>query len=255
MKHFILRTDHKPLKWLATVFDAHGRRGRWVGMLQDFSFKIVHRPGLMHMNVDALSRNPVGSAADDEDFGEEIQDITGAQADVPEEGAELLYSLTGEETEWINVKRKDRRLIQHGACCFGINHQKYVSDHQLFMLDAASEEDLSEESVPGEEAMPKGDEPVQHEEARRVLKKRRPQYFNKRQRLDLVLAAQELSKFGDHELNPTKPDDEEDHGMKSSCTDIWEDIECLMLLKEGVLSDAVDFEESKRIRKRASNYY
>ncbi len=72
-------------------------------------------------------------------------------------------------------------MIQHGACCFGINHQKNVSDHQLFMLDAASEEDLFEESVPGEEAMPKGDEPVQHEEARRVLKKRRPQYFDKRQ--------------------------------------------------------------------------
>jgi hypothetical protein len=25
--HFILRTDHKPLEWLATVSDAHGRRG------------------------------------------------------------------------------------------------------------------------------------------------------------------------------------------------------------------------------------
>ncbi len=63
MKHFILRINHKPLEWLATVSDAHGRRGRWVGMLQDFSFKIVHRPGLRHTNVDALSRNPVGSAA------------------------------------------------------------------------------------------------------------------------------------------------------------------------------------------------
>ncbi len=42
MKHFILRTDHKPLEWLATVSDTHGQRGRWVGMLQDFSFKIVH---------------------------------------------------------------------------------------------------------------------------------------------------------------------------------------------------------------------
>ncbi len=72
MKHFILRTDHKPLEWLATVFDAHGRRGRWVGMLQDFSFKIIHRPGLRDTNVDALSRNPVGSATDDDDFGEEI---------------------------------------------------------------------------------------------------------------------------------------------------------------------------------------
>ncbi len=42
--HFTLRTDHKPLEWLATVSDTHGRRGRWIDMLQDFSFKIVHRP-------------------------------------------------------------------------------------------------------------------------------------------------------------------------------------------------------------------
>ncbi len=71
----------------------------------------------------------------------------------------------------------------------------------------------------------------------------------------MVLATQELSEFGDQELSPTEPDDEEDHGMKSSCANIWEDTKCLMLLKEGVLSDAVDFEESKRIRKKASNYY
>ncbi len=58
--HFTLRTDHKPLEWLATISDAHGRRGRWIDMLQDFSFKIVHRPGMRHANADALSRNPVG---------------------------------------------------------------------------------------------------------------------------------------------------------------------------------------------------
>jgi hypothetical protein len=40
--HFILRTDHKPLEWLATVSDAYGRRGHWIDMLQDFSFKIIH---------------------------------------------------------------------------------------------------------------------------------------------------------------------------------------------------------------------
>jgi hypothetical protein len=70
----------------------------------------------------------------------------------------------------------------------------------------------------------------------------------------LVLAAQELSEFGDHELSPTGPDDEEDHRVKLNCVDIWEDTGCLTLLKEGVLSDAVDLEESKRIRKRANNY-
>jgi hypothetical protein len=33
MSHFVLRTDHKPLEWLAIVSDAHGRRGRWIDML------------------------------------------------------------------------------------------------------------------------------------------------------------------------------------------------------------------------------
>jgi hypothetical protein len=46
-----------------------------IDMLQDFNFKILHRPGLKHTNVDALSRNPVGQATDDDDFSEEIQDI------------------------------------------------------------------------------------------------------------------------------------------------------------------------------------
>jgi hypothetical protein len=122
------------------------------------------------------------------------------------------------------------------------------------MLDIASKEDPSEESIPSEEAVPTGNEPVQHEKARMVLKRRRPQYVDKQQQLDLVLAAQELSELGDHKLSPTGPDDEEDHGVKLNCVDIWEDAECLTLLKEGVLSDAVDLEESKRIRKRASNY-
>jgi len=92
MKHFVLRTDHKPLEWLATISDAHGRSGRWVGLLQDFSFKIMHRPGLKHANVDALNRNPVGSAADDDDFGEGIQDV---KADVSGRVKELLYVRRG----------------------------------------------------------------------------------------------------------------------------------------------------------------
>ncbi len=254
MKHFILRTDHKPLEWLATVSDAHGRRGRWVGMLQDFSFKIIHRPGLRHTNVDALSRNPVGSAIDNDDFGEEVQDIAGTQVDVPGEEKELLCVQSGQETEWMGVKRKDRRFVQHNVCCFGINHLTRARCHQLYMLDVASEENPSEQSVPDEEAMSMSDGLVQHEEMRSVLKRRRPQYFDKQQQLELILAAQELSEFGDHELDPTGFDDEEDHGVKSSSVDIWEDTDCLALLKEGVLPAAVNIKEGKRIKKRASTY-
>ncbi len=43
--------------------------------------------------------------------------------------------------------------------------------------------------------------------------------------------------------------------MRSSCVDIWEDTDCLMFLKEGVLPNVIDYEGAKRIRKRASSYY
>jgi hypothetical protein len=39
--HFILRTNHKPLEWLTTILDVHGRKGRWIDMLKDFIFKIL----------------------------------------------------------------------------------------------------------------------------------------------------------------------------------------------------------------------
>jgi hypothetical protein len=254
MKHFILRTDHKPLEWLATISDTHGRRGRWVGMLQDFSFKIVHRPGLRHMNADTLSRNPVGLAEEDEDFGEEIRDTTGTHPDALEEGAKLLYALAGKNKEWMGIKRKDRRYVQHDACCFGINHQMNGHNHQLFMLGVESEEEGSEESVPNEEVAPTPNVPVQEDEELVVLKRRRPRYYDRRQQLELVLAAQELSEFGDPDLSPTELDEEEGHGVKPNCADIWQDVECLRLIREGTVDDALDYYECRRIRKRASNY-
>jgi len=60
-------------------------------MLQDFNFKIIHRPGLRHTNVDALSRNPVGPATDVDDFSEEIQDIGNTLTDTPRGEGEAFF--------------------------------------------------------------------------------------------------------------------------------------------------------------------
>jgi hypothetical protein len=46
-------------------------------MLQNFHFKIVHRVGVKHSNVDALNKNLVGRYEVDENFGSEIQDLSG----------------------------------------------------------------------------------------------------------------------------------------------------------------------------------
>jgi hypothetical protein len=63
--------DHKPLEWLATIYVAYRRRGRWINMLHDFNFKIVHHPGSKHTNANVLHRNPM-DGVDDDDFQKEI---------------------------------------------------------------------------------------------------------------------------------------------------------------------------------------
>jgi len=60
----------------------------------------------------------------------------------------------------MGVRRKDRRFIQHDACCFGINHWICASHHHLYMLDVAVGENPYEESDPAGEAISRGDEPV-----------------------------------------------------------------------------------------------
>ena len=53
---FTLVTDHAPLKWMAGAKDTNARVTRWFLALQDFHFKVDHRPGKEQANADALSR-------------------------------------------------------------------------------------------------------------------------------------------------------------------------------------------------------
>ena len=57
-RHFILVTDHRPLLYLQQMKNPNSRHFRWILKLQDYSFSIQHRAGLLHGSVDMLSRNP-----------------------------------------------------------------------------------------------------------------------------------------------------------------------------------------------------
>jgi len=85
-----------------------------------------------------LSRNPVGPIADDDDFSEEIQDIASTRIDASKGDEEFLYVRTGKEKEWFDIRRGDKELVQHRACCFEINHYKYDDSHQLYVVDVVS---------------------------------------------------------------------------------------------------------------------
>ena len=52
----ILRTDHSSLKWLQTFKKPEGILARWLETLAEFQINIQHRPGRVHSNADALSR-------------------------------------------------------------------------------------------------------------------------------------------------------------------------------------------------------
>ena len=55
-QRFEVITDHSALNWLMTINDPQGRLARWAIMLQSYDFKITHKAGKAHTNVDAVSR-------------------------------------------------------------------------------------------------------------------------------------------------------------------------------------------------------
>jgi hypothetical protein len=55
-KHFVILSDHQPLRTILTAEELSSRLSRWLVRLQIFDFTIVYRPGNKHNNADALSR-------------------------------------------------------------------------------------------------------------------------------------------------------------------------------------------------------
>jgi len=96
---------------------------------------------------------------------------------------------------------------------------------------------------------------MQDSNARVVLQRKRPHYYDKQQQLELVLAAQRLFESGEHDLNSVDPDEEDECGANSRNNDIWDDVTCMDLLQGGMLPATVDLVESKRARKRILNYH
>ena len=58
---FIVRTDNQPLSWLRSLTKPTPRIARWILILQEYEFEIVHKPGTSNLNADALSRLPLNA--------------------------------------------------------------------------------------------------------------------------------------------------------------------------------------------------
>jgi hypothetical protein len=65
--NFTLYTDHQPIKWLMTNDKLTGKLTCWALILQEYEFKVIHRPGITHQNANTMSRRPLTTS---EDFSE-----------------------------------------------------------------------------------------------------------------------------------------------------------------------------------------
>ena len=55
-QEFLVRTDHSSLQWICNFWEPEGQIARWLQVLGEYNFKVLHRPGKQHQNADGLSR-------------------------------------------------------------------------------------------------------------------------------------------------------------------------------------------------------
>ncbi len=69
---FTLYTYHQPIKWLMTNKNLTSKLTCWVLILQEYEFKVIHRPSITHQNTDTMSQKPFTTS---EDFAEVRKDF------------------------------------------------------------------------------------------------------------------------------------------------------------------------------------
>ena len=77
---FLLHTDHGSLTWLRNFKEPEGQLARWLELLQELNFEIVHRRDRSHTNADALSRRPCPQCGRDSHATAPVVEVAAATA-------------------------------------------------------------------------------------------------------------------------------------------------------------------------------
>ena len=103
---FVFYVDHQALLYLINKVIILGRLARWMLLLQEFDYKIIHKLGRNHFGVDFLSRaTPEGETTD---IQSNLPDAELFHIELDTEGAEIAsYLQTGElPIGWIMRQKK-----------------------------------------------------------------------------------------------------------------------------------------------------
>ena len=118
-RKFILRTDHRALRWIYTM-DAPGSLAeRWLNTLSSYNFEVQFREGKKHANADTLSR---ATFEEDEVDAGQIQELVTKEIETSEKvshaDSDLWVkamendSIMGEIKKWFEHGRPDRKFYR-----------------------------------------------------------------------------------------------------------------------------------------------
>ena len=124
-QHFQVITDHSALNWLMSIADPQGRLARWAIILQAYDFKIIHKAGKAHTNVDALSRPVLPSILSTRFLKVPEAEISNKTLD-PYEDEGLLYFLKHRKFLSGSSSKQIKRVEKL------VDHFKMVGDNLLY---------------------------------------------------------------------------------------------------------------------------
>ena len=132
---FLVYTDHSATKFLHNIKDPTGRLGRWALFLQAYDYEIIHRPGRIHNNADALSRmphQPLTVQSEEEDYEPPTPDLPPTLRSTTQQTGELPTPNSNEEAG---------PRVAKTTC------QSFTSDEEpivICMVDKVENDDLRE---------------------------------------------------------------------------------------------------------------
>jgi len=66
-RHFVIQTEHAALSWLRKTPEPMPQLARWLTLIEQYDYEVVHRHGKQHANADGLSRRPTTSPITDDE--------------------------------------------------------------------------------------------------------------------------------------------------------------------------------------------